>query len=46
MIMPKKNGKECYDEIKKIAPDIKVIFASGYTTDILHKKGILDGGSI
>jgi DNA-binding response OmpR family regulator len=41
--MPKKNGKEAYDEIKKIKPDMKVLFASGYTADIIHKKGILDG---
>jgi PAS domain S-box-containing protein len=44
VIMPKKNGKECYDEIRKIKPDIKVIFTSGYTADIVHKKGILEEG--
>ncbi len=42
MIMPKKNGKEVYDHIKGIRPDIKVLFASGYTADIIGKKGILD----
>jgi YesN/AraC family two-component response regulator len=42
--MPKKNGKEAYDEIKKIKPDVKVIFTSGYTGDILRKKGILEEG--
>lgn len=42
VIMPKKNGKMVYDEIKRIRPDIKVIFASGYTADIIRKKGILD----
>ncbi len=44
VLMPKKNGKETYEEIKKIRPDIRVIFTSGYTADILHKKGILDEG--
>lgn len=44
VIMPKKNGKECYEEIKKIKPDIKVIFMSGYTADIIHKKGIIEEG--
>ncbi len=44
VIMPKKNGKECYNEIKKIRPDIKAIFTSGYTADIVHKKGILEEG--
>ena len=44
VIMPKKNGKECCDEIKKLAPGMKVIFTSGYTANIIHKKGILDEG--
>jgi len=33
MIMPKKGGKETYEEIKAIRPDIKVLFSSGYTGD-------------
>jgi len=44
VIMPKKNGKECCDEIKELAPGVKVIFTSGYTANIIHKKGILDEG--
>jgi PAS domain S-box-containing protein len=44
VIMPRKNGKEAYDEIRKIKPDIRAIFTSGYTADIVHKKGILDRG--
>ncbi|MFZ3136747.1 MAG: PAS domain S-box protein [Thermodesulfovibrionales bacterium] len=45
VIMPKKSGKECYDEIKKIKPDMKAIFISGYTADIVRGKGILKEGS-
>ncbi len=44
LIMPKKNGKEAYEEISRIRPDIKAIFMSGYTADIIHKKGILEKG--
>ncbi|MCL4475660.1 MAG: MEKHLA domain-containing protein [Nitrospirae bacterium] len=44
VIMPKKNGKEVYEEIKKINPRIKVLFLSGYTANLIHKKGILDEG--
>lgn len=44
VIMPKKNGKEVYDEARKLRPDIKAIFTSGYTADIVHEKGILDEG--
>ncbi len=40
VIMPRKNGKEAYIEIKRIRPDIRAVFMSGYTGDILSKKGI------
>jgi PAS domain S-box-containing protein len=38
LIMPKMDGKEAYDEIRKIKPEIKVIFASGYAPSILQQK--------
>jgi YesN/AraC family two-component response regulator len=41
VIMPKKNGKEVYEDLKKEHPGVKVLFTSGYTADIIHKKGIL-----
>jgi signal transduction histidine kinase len=31
VMMPKKTGKEAYDEIKKIKEDVKAIFISGYS---------------
>ena len=43
-IMPLKNGREAYEEIKGIAPGVKTIFMSGYTADIISKKGILEEG--
>ena len=42
VVMPRKNGKDVYDEIRRARPDIKALFISGYTADIIHKKGILD----
>jgi signal transduction histidine kinase len=42
VVMPKKNGKEVYEEIAKIRPDIKKLFMSGYTSDIIHEQGIID----
>ena len=36
------NGKEASVEIQKIFPDIKVIFMSGYTENIIAHEGILD----
>jgi len=44
VIMPKMSGKAAYNEIKKIKPDISVIFISGYTADTLQIKEILDEG--
>lgn len=40
VIMPKKDGKSAYDEIRKIYPDMKVLFMSGYTKDIVITKGV------
>ncbi len=42
VIMPKKSGREVYDVIKSINPSAPVLFTSGYTADIIHKKGIFE----
>jgi DNA-binding response OmpR family regulator len=44
MIMPRKNGKEAYEEIRKVRPGVKVIFASGYTADKVYSEGMLEEG--
>lgn len=44
VIMPGMNGKAVYDELRKIRPQVKVLFCSGYASDIIHKKGILEDG--
>ena len=44
IMMPKRNGKEVYDEISKQVPGMKVLFTSGYTQNLIHKKGILNAG--
>ena len=41
-VMPKKNGREVYEEIHRINPHTKVLFTSGYTRDIVLEKGIED----
>lgn len=41
-VMPKKNGREVYEEVKKIRPDIKALFTSGHTKDTVLSKGIAD----
>jgi PAS domain S-box-containing protein len=42
MIMPGKSGKEAYEEIRKIRPDVRILFVSGYSPDLLQDRGILD----
>ncbi len=42
MIMPNKNGKQSYDEIRLLQPDIKVIFVTGYSADIVRSRGEID----
>ncbi len=44
VVLPKRNGKEVYDAVKRICPDIKALFMSGYTQDILTSKGISEEG--
>ncbi|HAK59110.1 MAG TPA: hybrid sensor histidine kinase/response regulator, partial [Nitrospiraceae bacterium] len=44
MIMPKKSGKEAYEEIKRAGPGIKALFSSGYTADIISQQEILEQG--
>jgi CheY-like chemotaxis protein len=44
VIMPVKNGREAYEKIKSIEPSVKTIFMSGYTDDIIAKKGLLEEG--
>lgn len=44
VVMPKKNGREICEEIRSLSPDIKFIFISGYTADIILQKGIVEEG--
>jgi CheY-like chemotaxis protein len=43
VVMPNKNGKEAYQEILAIRPDVQAIFLSGYASNSIVKK-ILDEG--
>jgi PAS domain S-box-containing protein len=45
VIMPKLNGKDLSAIIRKDRPDLRVIFMSGYTADVIHKSDIerIDG---
>jgi PAS domain S-box-containing protein len=44
VVMPKMNGKELHDRLKSICPELKVLFMSGYTTNVIVHHGVLDKG--
>lgn len=44
VIMPIMNGKEMVEQIARLRPDIRVLYMSGYTSDIIARKGVLDEG--
>ncbi|MGD9974736.1 MAG: PAS domain S-box protein [Desulfatirhabdiaceae bacterium] len=44
VVMPEMSGKELHAQIAHIKPDIRVLFMSGYTADIIAHRGVLDEG--
>ncbi len=44
VVMPKKNGREIYEEIRTVRQDVKFVFISGYTADVILQKGIFNEG--
>jgi PAS domain S-box-containing protein len=46
LIMPNRNGKEAYDEIRMVSPGVRILFMSGYTADIIEAKALDDGTEI
>jgi signal transduction histidine kinase/ActR/RegA family two-component response regulator len=44
VVMPKMSGKDAYEEIIKVRPDVKALFMSGYAEDILGENMIVEEG--
>jgi len=42
--MPRKNGREVYEEIRRVWQGGKFLFMSGYTADIIDSRGIAEEG--
>lgn len=42
VIMPRKGGREVRNEIAGIAPDARVLYITGYSTEILRSKGFTE----
>ena len=44
VVMPGMNGKELAHRLKELRPDLRVLFISGYTADVIAHRGVLDPG--
>ena len=45
VIMPGMSGKELVEQLRKIDPDLRVLYMSGYTDNAVVQHGILDSGT-
>jgi len=44
VVMPEMNGRYLFNELQALKPNLKCIFMSGYTTDVIAHHGVLDDG--
>lgn len=42
VVMPEMNGRDLASQIQEIIPNIKILFMSGYTSDVISHRGILE----
>jgi CheY-like chemotaxis protein len=42
VVMPQMGGRELVDHLAQLRPDVKVLFCSGYTADVMKQHGILE----
>lgn len=44
VIMPEMNGRDLAEQMRSLFPDIRVLFMSGYTANVIVHQGMLDKG--
>lgn len=44
VVMPEMNGRDLAENLRPLYLDLKCLFMSGYTSDIIAQQGILDDG--
>jgi len=44
VVMPGMTGRELADRLLEVRPDLKVLYTSGYTADVIGRQGVLDAG--
>lgn len=42
VVMPEMNGRDLANRLQSLSPDLKVIFMSGYTANVIAHRGVLD----
>jgi PAS domain S-box-containing protein len=44
VVMPEMNGRELAEQLRVVRPNLKCLYVSGYTADVIAHRGILDEG--
>ena len=44
VVMPEMNGRELSEQLQTLCPDLKTLFMSGYTADVIAHRGVLEDG--
>ena len=44
VVMPEMNGRELSDRLKTLHPDIRTLYMSGYTANVIAHRGVLEEG--
>jgi two-component system cell cycle sensor histidine kinase/response regulator CckA len=42
--MPHMNGRELSEQLQALYPDLKTLFMSGYTSNVIAHRGVLEAG--
>jgi YesN/AraC family two-component response regulator len=44
VVMPRMNGRVLAEEVRAVRPDLRCLFMSGYTADVIARHGVLEEG--
>jgi YesN/AraC family two-component response regulator len=42
--MPEMNGRDLYDTLRETHPDLQCLYMSGYTSNVIVHRGVIDEG--
>ena len=44
VVMPDMNGRDLFAKVSERYPDMRVLYMSGYTNEVINQRGVLDEG--